>query len=170
VRAGGHLTGDRDLFGRARKAAAASAEAKAIAEAAQAKAEADRRRQEREQLVHAAIRYSRQVLQLNYEPDWRASGPDAAAQFFAETIISGLRWKYYGPPRPGIMRSETLRVFHPKPPCGHGHEKSEAVENLAELARLFDRNGKPIESAWQAVRCLECDPPGYGDSYPPGFY
>jgi hypothetical protein len=155
------VTYDRDLFGRAQKAAAADAKAKARAAAAQAKAAPDRTRQEREQFVRTAIDVSRHVLQVNSDPDWQASGPDFVG-VFAEATIAGLYWKYYS--------DDVLFVPHPNPPCGHNKGKRLSVKNLVELGALFDKNGKPINSAWAAVKCLQCNPPPPPIEIPPGSW
>jgi hypothetical protein len=150
------VAGDSDLFDRAHEAAAAAAKAEAEAAARLAKAQAAVKRQARKQLRQAAIRDSRQILQLNYDPKWRVVDRIASEPTRAEAVIRGLRWWYDD--------RGVLMVFHPNPQCGH--DRTAVVSDLVKLGQLFSKDGKPNEAAWEA--CSSCHPSSiYGDIGPP---
>jgi hypothetical protein len=144
-------TDDGGLFRRAQEAGT-----KAAAE--EAAAERERQRQEREALISGAIRYSRAVLKLEYDPPWTIpegisaarewDGSGGAYRPIPQAVIGGLQWRYSN------LYSDRLWVVHPNPSCRH--ERTAAIKDLGDLGRLFDQDGKPIEGAWPG--CDGCRP------------
>jgi hypothetical protein len=136
-------TDDGGLFRQAREAAERAA-------AEEAAAEEERERQEREAVLGGAIRYSRAVLQLDYDPPWTiAEGQrrERHARSSAHSVIGGLQWRYYSDP-------DLLGLIHPNPSCDH--KRVADIKSLVDLGKLFDQDGKAIDSAWP--ECDGCQP------------